>query len=191
MTLPAGRTVCAFFGTDSFFQSVVLTALSSQVWSHEPIFYLWLWFDAKTRLFATKYHQAFDWNILPTLFLFHCSTNLGHSFLVSKFSVNKRCTALFQMPPVSASSCSFIPRSSNTISWIFFTISGVVTSFGRPLRCSSWQTFGFCEEQSWWKFVFNVFSICGMNICCLDVRGELYHIITNLTIVKFMWSYSN
>ena len=66
-------------------------------------------------------------------------THLAHSFLKSKFSVNMRCTALFEMPTMSASLRTFSWRSSNTILWIFFTISVVVTSFGRPLWCPSWQ----------------------------------------------------
>ena len=66
-------------------------------------------------------------------------THFAHSFLMSKFSVNMRCTAHFQMPTMSASSCTFSRRSSNTILWIFFTISVVVTSFGRSLRCLVWQ----------------------------------------------------
>jgi uncharacterized membrane protein len=50
-----------------------------------------------------------------------------------------RCVAFFEMPIMSATSRNFNRRLSNTIFWIYFTISGVVTSFGRPLRCSSWQ----------------------------------------------------
>ena len=66
-------------------------------------------------------------------------TYLAHSFLMRRFSVNMRCIALFEMPTMSASSRTFSQRSSNTILWIFLTISVVVTSFGRPQRCSSWQ----------------------------------------------------
>ena len=79
------------------------------------------------------------------LFINFCSsvskhgTHLAHSFLMSKFSVDIRRTALFEMPTMSATSHSFSPRSSNTILWIFFTIPVVATSFGWPLRCSFWQ----------------------------------------------------
>ena len=66
-------------------------------------------------------------------------THLVHSFLMFKFSVNMRCIALFEMPTISASPRTFSRRSSNTILWIFFTFSVVVTSFSQPLRCSSWQ----------------------------------------------------
>lgn len=62
-------------------------------------------------------------------------THLTHSFLVSNFSVDMRCTPLFEMPTMYDGFCI----SSNTILGIFFTISGVVTSFGRPQRCSPWQ----------------------------------------------------
>ena len=92
---------------------------------------------------TVKHRQTLDWNIPTTLFLFHCEltrhpscAQLSH---VYKFSVNMRCTALFVMPTMSASWRTFSLRSYNTILWIFFTISVVVTSFGRSLRCSSWQ----------------------------------------------------
>ena len=66
-------------------------------------------------------------------------THIAHSFLMSKFSVNMRCTEHFEMPTMSSSSRTFSRWLSNSILWIFFTISVVVTSFSRPLRCSSWQ----------------------------------------------------
>ena len=65
--------------------------------------------------------------------------HLVHRFLMYKFSVNMRCTVLFEMPTMSASSRTFSRRSSNTILRIFFTISVVVTSLGWSLGCSSWQ----------------------------------------------------
>ena len=66
-------------------------------------------------------------------------THLAYSFLMSNFSVNIRCTGLFEIPTMSASPRTFSRQSSHTILWIFFTICVMVTSFGRPLRCSSWQ----------------------------------------------------
>ena len=55
------------------------------------------------------------------------------TFLCPKFQ------PIFKMSTVSVSSLTFSRWSSNIILWIFFTISGVVTSFGRPLQCLSWQ----------------------------------------------------
>ena len=43
------------------------------------------------------------------------------------------------MPTLFASSRTLRQRSSNTMLWIFYTISVLVTSFGRSLRCSSWH----------------------------------------------------
>ncbi|GFW42670.1 hypothetical protein TNCV_257311 [Trichonephila clavipes] len=47
-------------------------------------------------------------------------THLAHSFLMSKFSDNMRCTTLFEMPTISASSSIFSQRPSSTALWIFF-----------------------------------------------------------------------
>ena len=91
---------------------------------------------------VVKHRRIFDWNISRRSFcsiVCKCGTHLAHSFLMSKFSVNMRYTALFEMPTMSASSCTFSPRLSNTILLIFSTISVVVTSFGRALWFSSWQ----------------------------------------------------
>ena len=98
----------------------------------------------KSGFIAVKHRQTLDWNIPMALFLFHCErtrhpwTHLEHSFLMSKFSVNMRYTELFETPTMSASSRIISRRSSNTILWIFFTISVVITSFGQALWCSSW-----------------------------------------------------
>ncbi|GFY26453.1 hypothetical protein TNCV_2877851 [Trichonephila clavipes] len=62
-----------------------------------------------------------------------------YSFDCSFVSDNIRYTALFEIPAMSASSLIVNRRSSATALWIFFAISGVGTSFARPLRCSSWQ----------------------------------------------------
>ncbi|GFU24159.1 uncharacterized protein TNCV_2007451 [Trichonephila clavipes] len=43
------------------------------------------------------------------------------------------------MPTMSASSRTFSQGSSSIVLRIFFTLSGVVTSFDQLLRCSSWQ----------------------------------------------------
>ncbi|GFY35172.1 uncharacterized protein TNCV_5045471 [Trichonephila clavipes] len=50
------------------------------------------------------------------------------------------------MPSMSACSRTFSRRSSNTTLWIFFTISEVVTSFGRPLR---WRWIGRGGPVNW------------------------------------------
>ena len=71
-------------------------------------------------------------------------TYLGHRFLMSKFSVNMRFTAHFEMSVMSVSSRTLSRRSSNTILRTFFAISGVVISLGPPLRCSPWQVVRSC-----------------------------------------------
>ena len=68
--------------------------------------------------------------------------HLEHSFLMSKFSINMRCTALFEMLTVSASWRIFSRWSFNRILWIFFTISGVVTSFDPPLDFRLGKSYG-------------------------------------------------
>ena len=80
-------------------------------------------------------------------------THLAYSFFMPKFSVNMRCTPLFEMPNMSAISRTFSGRSSNTLLWIFFTIPGVVTSFGRPLRCSFWQLLRPCLNSATQYFI--------------------------------------
>ena len=64
--------------------------------------------------------------------------------------VNMQCKALFEMPTMSPNLRTFIRQSTNTILQIFFTISDVVTSFGRPLRCLSWAacrtSFKLCHQ---------------------------------------------
>ena len=79
-------------------------------------------------------------------------THLVHSFLMSKFSVNMRWTTFFEMPTMSASSCTFNRRSSNNILWIFYIICVVVTSFGRSLRYP-WYCFEWPESESAWDFL--------------------------------------
>ena len=72
----------------------------------------------KLAFIAAKHHQTLDPNIPTTLFLFHYEqtrTHIGQSFLMSKFSVHMPYTALFKLPFIPASSCSFSPRLSNTI----------------------------------------------------------------------------
>ena len=50
-----------------------------------------------------------------------------------------RCAAHFNVPTMFTNSCNLSQGSFKTILWILFNISGRVTSFCRPLRCSSWQ----------------------------------------------------
>ena len=54
-------------------------------------------------------------------------THLAHIFLMSKLAVNMRCTVLFEISTMFASWRNFSRRSSNIISWIFFTIFVVGT----------------------------------------------------------------
>ena len=107
MTLPADWAVFAFFRADSpisvhcfdcsFVSGVVWwTHVSSMVIkSMQNISFI-----------AVKHRQTHDWNILTMQSFFFVSkrgTHLAHSFLKSKFSVNMRFTALFEMPTMSAS----------------------------------------------------------------------------------------
>ncbi|GFT07554.1 hypothetical protein TNCV_4045211 [Trichonephila clavipes] len=68
-----------------------------------------------------------------------------HCFNCSFFSGVKRRTRVSSIGmkrrknSVLLLSRPFSLRSSITALWIFFTTSGVVNLFGRPLRCSSWQ----------------------------------------------------
>ena len=143
MTLPADGTVFALFGADSpllvhcfdfsFVSGVKWwTYVLSMVMNRRRKSALLLWNFAKDSI-ETASRRCF------------CSierkrgTHLAQSFLMIKFVVGMRCTALFEMPTMSGSSRTFSRRSSNMILWIFFTISVVVTSFCRPFRCSSWQ----------------------------------------------------
>lgn len=66
---------------------------------------------------------------------FPFDTDLAHSFLTSKVSTSSRCTALLETP----TSRTFSRRPCNSIYWAFVNISGATTSFGLPLRFSSWQ----------------------------------------------------
>lgn len=91
----------------------LLFRLRCEWWTHHPWGYK---STQKLGFIAVKHRQT-------AMFLFHCE----HSCLMSKFSVN--------MPTTSATSRTFSRRSSSTILWIFFTISGAVISFCRPLRC--------------------------------------------------------
>ena len=57
---------------------------------------------------TVKHRQKLDWNILMMLCLFHCEqTRYTYSFLMSKFSVNMRCTAFFEISTMSASLRTF------------------------------------------------------------------------------------
>lgn len=97
---------------------------------------------AKTRLYCCEDRHSIETNSKRCFISIVKKSEilLIQNFLMSKYSVNMRRTALFEMPTISASSRSFSRRSSNIILWIFCIIYSVVTSFGRPLRCSSWQT---------------------------------------------------
>ena len=64
-------------------------------------------------------------------------THLVQNFFVSDSSCKIYSTRSFEMPIVSAISCTFIRRSSSTISYTCSIISGGVALFGRPSRGSS------------------------------------------------------
>ena len=143
MTSPTDKTVSAFFGADSplsvhcfdcsFVSGVKWrTYVSSMIMNRRKKSALLLWNIAKHSI-ETSLRRCFCSIVSKRGIYFE------HSFFMSKFSVNMQCTALFEMPIISASSRTFIRRSSNNILWIFITILVAVTSFGRPLRCSSWQ----------------------------------------------------
>lgn len=79
----------------------------------------------------------------------HCFyLSVSKRFFMSEFSDNMRCTAVFEIPTMSPSSCTFSRRSSSAAFWIVCTTSGVVTSFGRLLQCSCWQLVRFPSNSS-------------------------------------------
>jgi hypothetical protein len=61
-------------------------------------------------------------------------THLADSFVIPKYSCTIFCTGSDEMPTISTISLIFIRRSANTISWILWIISSVVTSIERPGR---------------------------------------------------------
>jgi hypothetical protein len=63
-------------------------------------------------------------------------TYLADSFVIPKYSCTIFCTGSDEMPTISTISLIFIRRSANTISWILWIISSVVTSIKRPERSS-------------------------------------------------------
>lgn len=114
---------------------------SSRVWNDTPIFHPWV---------RRKYSALYQWNFAKNsseTSSRHCfcsnvsryDTYFAHSFLISKFSVNMRCTISFEMSVISANSQTFSRLSSSTVLWMFCTIFEVVTSFGRALQGSSLQ----------------------------------------------------
>lgn len=113
MILPAEVTVFASFGTDS--------SLSVDCFDCSSTSDVRWWTDL---CFMHGYASI----------LLHWNTARNCSI------VSKRDTHLpHSLPTISVSSHTFSRRSSNTILRIFFAVSGVVTSFDRPLQCSSWQ----------------------------------------------------
>ncbi|PRD25113.1 UNVERIFIED_CONTAM: hypothetical protein NCL1_41848 [Trichonephila clavipes] len=71
----------------------------------------------------------------------HVKTVEAQNPLLDMMGNNFRLRAMYtfpQIPTMPSSSRVFSGRSSSTALWIF-TISGVIASFGRPLRCSTWQ----------------------------------------------------
>ena len=88
------------------FQSIVLTVFCLRCEVIGPCFIHGYESTQKIGFIAVKHHQTLDWNIPWRCFcsiVSKCGTHLVHSFLMFKFSVNMRCTALFEMPTISAS----------------------------------------------------------------------------------------
>ena len=120
---------------DYSLQSVVLTVLSYQVNVMESCFILDYESTQNSTVARRKLTKRSNETSSRCCFCSIVSkrgSHLSYSFLTSEFLVDMRCTALLEMPTMSASSRTF----SRTISWVFFTISGGVTSFDRPPRCS-------------------------------------------------------
>ena len=95
----------------------------------------WLWIDTKVWLYSRRHivkHsiETSSWNCFYPIVSKH-GTHLTHSFIMSKFLVNMRCTTLFEILPCLLA--CWLSRLINIILCILFTISGVITSFGRPL----------------------------------------------------------
>ena len=96
----------------------------------------------KISFIAVKHYQTLNWSILTTLFLFLCEqtrhpscTQLFHVQIFSQYAIS----ACFEMPTMVGRLCTFSLRLSNTILWIFLTVSVIVTLFAWPLRSSSWK----------------------------------------------------
>lgn len=132
------ETVFAAFGVDSplsahcfdssFVSGVKCSHVSSLVMNRCKTLPLLLWNTTKHSIETSSGH------CFCSIASKH-NTHFVHSFLISKFSVNMRCIAPFEMPTMSASLYTFSRWSSKTILWIFFIISGMITSFGWPLQC--------------------------------------------------------
>ena len=140
--LPADGTVFAF-GADSPFSVHCFDYSSISVekwWTH--VSYMVMNRCQKSALLLWKIDkhsiETFSRRCICSI-VSQRGTLLAHSFHMSKFLANIRCKALFEMPTMYAGSRTLGQRLSNTNFWIFFTISLVVSSFGRSLRCLSWR----------------------------------------------------
>ena len=142
MTLPADGAVFVFFRTDSPLSVHCFDCSSSQVWIDGVMFHPWLWIDAKNRLYCCETSPNTRLQHLHDTVFYRLWANAA-AILLTAFScpnVQSICDVkhfLKYLPCLLAGALSVdghrIPLS------IFFNISGVVTSFGRPLRCLSWQ----------------------------------------------------
>ena len=143
MTLPADGTVFAFFEANCPLSVYCFDcSFASGVAWRTHVLFIVTNRRKKSALILWNFAKHWVWTSSRRCF---CSiesnrgTHLAHSFLMFAFLINMRCIAQFEMRTMFASSRNFSRRSFTTILWIFFTISVVVTSFGQPLRCSSWQ----------------------------------------------------
>lgn len=135
MIFPAYGTVFAFFVAHSPIQSIVLTIFLSRMWNDEPIFHRWLGIITKIQFSCSKTspktrkkNNNFTCRHFYSIVSKHF--NQGHSFHMFKFSITMYNTFwntyhIWQLE-----------RSQTTVIQYhvvnFFTISSVITSFGRP-----------------------------------------------------------
>ena len=119
ITLPADGTVFAFFGADSpgpvhYFDCCFVSGV--KWWTHVM---------NRRRTSALLLRNIAKHPIETPSRRCFCSivnkrgTHLAYNFFMPKFSVNMRCTPLFEMPNMSAISGTFSWWSSNTLLWIF------------------------------------------------------------------------
>ena len=89
---------------------------------------LGLWLKKCKQLCESRNRWRF-WSIVSKR-----GTHFADSFLMPKSSCKISITDRIDMPATSDYSCTITFESSNTTSWIFFMISGIVTSFNIPDR---------------------------------------------------------
>ena len=137
MTFPADRSVFAFFGTRSSGKTHCFDC------SFVSGVYWWIQVPSAVtpsdRVYTNMSKHC--WEMITRLRFWSAVSkrgiDLADSFLMPKFSCRMFRTHSFLMFTISTISLAFTLRLANTISWILFNISSVVTSTGPPERGAS------------------------------------------------------